>query len=364
MYHVACFPGKYIQGKGTIGTLKQLIRQFGDNAFILASPKASQYIPAELRQKPASAWLTTAIFGGECSEQELDRIAHLIGQNEPQVMVGMGGGKTIDAAKIATDRAGLPVIVVPTIASTDAPCSGCAVTYTSEGIFEKVHYQRMNPAVVLVDTEILAKAPARFLVAGMGDALATWFEARACAASGSLNECGGVATNAGRQLARLCYDLLLEHGLQAMLDNEAGRISPAFEHIVEANILLSGIGFESGGLGAAHAIHNGLTELPEAHTYYHGEKVAFGLLSGLHLTDACPDEINEVYEFCASIGLPVTLAELGIDVSNSDALMRVANKSAEAGSSIHHEGEDITAGKVFEAIVKADAYGHKILSNA
>ena len=206
------------------------------------------------------------------------------------MLVGMGGGKTIDTAKIAADRARIPVIIVPTIASTDAPCSGCAVLYSEEGVFCSVHYQKMNPQVVLVDTSVIAEAPPRFLISGMGDALATWFEARSCDRTQSVNECGGRSTMTGLNLARLCYDTLLITVRQPRSPREKHIVTPAFDHIVEANILLSGIGFESSGLAAAHSIHNGLTALEETHAFYHGEKVAFGVLAGLQLADAPPEE--------------------------------------------------------------------------
>ena len=362
MNYVASLPGKYIQGSGAIRQLEELIRQFGSKAIILTSPSAGKHVPEIYLKQPLSELVYIDQFGGECSEEELDRIAGQIQQEDADVMIGMGGGKVIDAAKIAADRAGIPVIIVPTIASTDAPCSGCAVTYTPEGVFEQVHYQRSNPAVVLVDTDIMARAPQRFLVAGMGDALATWFEARSCAKTTSVNECGGLSTNAGLHLAHLCYFLLLNYGLQAKLDNEAGIVSDALNKIVEANILLSGIGFESGGLAAAHAIHNGLTALRETHGFYHGEKVAFGLLAGLHMTDAPAKELNEVYGFCKAVGLPVTLQELGISADNKAGLMQVAEKSAEEDSPIHHEGSDITPEKVYDALLKADAFGRRVLS--
>jgi glycerol dehydrogenase len=136
----------------------------------------------------------------------------------------------------------------------------------------------MNPAAVLVDLGIIAAAPTRFLVAGMGDALSTWFEARSCERTQSTNECGGYSTAAGLAIAKLCYETLLSHGVAAKLANERRLVTPALARIVEANILLSGIGFESAGLAAAHSIHNGLTALAETHSFYHGEKVAFGVL--------------------------------------------------------------------------------------
>lgn len=359
MNQIACFPGKYIQGNGTILLLEGLMEKFGRKAVVLTSPTAKQYLPASYSLPPLTSTISVELFGGECSESELSVFSSRIKQFEANVVVGVGGGKVIDTAKIAADRAGLPVIIVPTIASTDAPCSGCAVTYTVDGIFERVHYQRLNPAVVLVDEAIIAKAPVRFLVAGMGDALATWFEARSCQKTMSENECGGLSTLAGQSIARRCYDVLVEHGLRAKQDHEAGVVSDSLKHIIEATILLSGIGFESGGLAAAHAVHNGLTALPETHAYYHGEKVAFGLLVGLYLAHAPENEIDAAYRFCASIGLPVCLSHVGITDATQEKLMRVAEKSIEPQSSIHHEGAGIQAEQVYQAILKADVTGRR-----
>ncbi|HTP65551.1 MAG TPA: glycerol dehydrogenase [Geobacteraceae bacterium] len=357
MLKKALLPGKYIQGAGAINELPSLIGLFGGHGLILASPTAhGKVIPAS-GLDPEAHSLPVERFAGECCERELSRMAVIIREKRVNVLVGMGGGKTIDTAKIAADRASIPVVIVPTIASTDAPCSGCAVLYSEEGVFATVYYQKANPAAVLVDTEIIARSPVRFLVAGMGDALATWFEAKSCCDTQSENACGGLGTLTGLNLARLCYDTLLKYGPAARVATERHIINPAFEHIVEANILLSGIGFESGGLAGAHAIHNGLTALAETHAYYHGEKVAFGVLAGLHLTDAAPEEMTVVYSFCEEIGLPTTLADIGLKNSDRDRLMLVAEKTCAPGESIHHEAGRITPEKVLHAILAADAMG-------
>ena len=96
----------------------------------------------------------------------------------------------------------------------------------------------------------------------MGDALATWFEARTCTAGKIKNMRGVGNTLSALTLAELCYKILLADGVEAI--NAARNRCPndALERLVEANTLLSGIGFESSGLAAAHAIHNGLTVLP------------------------------------------------------------------------------------------------------
>jgi len=299
------------------------------------------------------------VFRGECCEDELGRLAAAIAETHADVLVGMGGGKTIDTAKIAADRAGLPVIVVPTIASTDAPTSGCAVIYSREGVFDPVCYQRMNPAAVLVDLEIIAGAPTRYLVAGMGDALSTWFEARSCERTDSPNECGGYGTAAGYAIARLCYETLLSHGAAAKRDSESHVVTQALDRIVEANTLLSGIGFESAGLATAHSVHNGLTALPETHSFYHGEKVAFGVLTGLQLTDAPADETNTVYSFCEEVGLPTTLADVGLGHAERRDLMKVAEKACAPDQPIHHEAGVVTPERVLDAVLAADALGRQ-----
>jgi glycerol dehydrogenase len=353
----AVFPGKYIQSENAISFLPELVKLLGNKGLILASPTAKNKILPEYAAGMDSGSLAVEEFHGECCEKELTRLAAIISGNKTDVLIGMGGGKTIDTAKIAADRAGIPVIIVPTIASTDAPCSGCAVIYSEQGIFERVDYQKLNPQVVLVDTTVIAAAPVRFLVAGMGDALATWFEARSCNRTRSLNECGGYSTMTGLNLAKLCYDTLLNYGPAAKIANENHIITPALNHIIEANILLSGIGFESSGLAAAHSIHNGLTALEETHRFYHGEKVAFGTLTGLHLTDAEPDELEMVYSFCEEIGLPTTFAGIGITDTSRNRLTEAAIKSCAPAEGIHHEAGPITPEMVLNAMIAADAMG-------
>ena len=357
MLQKALFPGQYLQGAGALSELPALARQLGSKALLLASPGVLSGVLPKWGEHLSDALFIREQFRGECTETELQRIAEQKRIRGCDLMIGMGGGKTIDSAKIVADREGIPVIVVPTIASTDAPCSGCAVTYSPEGVFEAVLYQKRNPAAVLVDLNIIASAPARFLVSGMGDALATWFEARSCHQTKSQNECGGHSTRTGLGIARLCYEILMSEGHSARLANEKGLITPALGSVVEANILLSGIGFESCGIACAHAVHNGLTALKETHAYYHGEKVAIGVLTGLELTAASSQEIDEVYSYCEQIGLPTTLADIGIDATQHEKLWLVAEESCKPGSSIHKEAGQITPAMVYNAMLMADARG-------
>jgi glycerol dehydrogenase len=359
MYKKAVFPGKYIQGTGAVSELPALVSAFGKRALLLGSPSVITKVVPSSGLDLESAGIRAEEFRGECCEAELKRIASIVKRGRIDVMIGMGGGKTIDAAKIVADRADIPVIVVPTIASTDAPCSGCAVVYTDKGEFDYVYYQKANPEAVVVDLGIIADAPTRFLVAGMGDALSTWFEARSCARTHSENACGGYATLSSLRIAELCYETLLEYGSAAKIANENRVVTPAFDRIVEANILLSGLGFESGGLATAHSVHNGLTALAETHRFYHGEKVAFGVLVGLHLNDASREEMETVYSFCEEVGLPTNLADLGLADAGRSQLAQVAERSCAPDQPIHHEAGTITKERVLDAIIAADAQGRQ-----
>ena len=174
----------------------------------------------------------------------------------------MGGGKIFDTAKAVAAAVDAPVVIVPTIAATDAPCSALSVIYTDDGQFKEYQFFKSNPNLVLMDTDVISKSPVRLTVSGMGDALATYFEAPRCTRSDATTCAGGHVTEAAMALAQLCYETLISDGLKAKLALESGACTESVEKIIEANTLLSGLGFESAGLAGAHAIHNGMTRCP------------------------------------------------------------------------------------------------------
>lgn len=362
MKQTAVFPGRYVQSDGALTDLGEELSRLGKRALVIAGGTArDSLVPPLLPRWGERLQLAVERFGGECSDQEIERLTEVAKRQECDVVVAMGGGKVIDTAKSVGCQIGARVGVVPTIASTDAPTSAVAVIYTPEGVFSRCVFLPRNPDLVLVDTRVIAMAPVRFLVSGMGDALATWFEADACRKSHSRNECGGLGTLTGYGLARLCYDTILEYGLTAKASCEQHVVTPALSHVVEANTLLSGLGFESGGLASAHSIHNGLTRLPGTHRYYHGEKVAIGVLAGLFLADRPRSLVDEVYDFCQSVGLPTTLSDIGIGDATDDDLRLVAEGACAQQETIHHEPCAVTPDAVLAAIKTADLVGRKRL---
>lgn len=354
---ITAFPGRYIQGPGVLKTASKEIGKYGKQVLMIIDPFVAQSIWPEYSRWFCDLEVETFIFGGECCESEIEKVIKRAADCGSTVITAMGGGKTIDTTKAAAERMGIPAIIIPTAASSDAACSAVAVIYTPDGEVEKVIKTRNNPSAVLMDTEIIVKAPTRLLIAGMGDALATWFEADSVRSTNSPNVLGSKSSRTAHHLARLCYKTIVEYGALAIKACEAGSITPALEYIVEANTLLSGVGFESGGLGAPHAIHNGLSVLPISHHALHGEKVAFGLLASLFLTGKAPNLIEQIYCLYIELGLPTTFDDLGMGTVSPEELLYVGEASCLTGSNIYHEPVTISAEKVRDALILANYYG-------
>jgi len=362
-------PSKYVQGENELYNLGYFVSTFGKSALLIAHPDDVARVRKQLdatAEKFGVTFVETG-FVGECSRQEVARLQEVAEKNKCDCTVALGGGKAIDTAKCVAK--GKALIIAPTIAATDAPTSHSAVLYTPDGAFDDYDYFMQNPSVVLVDTTVIAQAPVRFLVAGMGDSLSTYFEARATSASYSNVNAGlpcgfreglcgpAKSTKTALALAELCYQTLLEDGVKAIAACECNQVTPALENIIEANSLLSGLGFESGGLAGAHAIHDGLTILEGTHDYYHGEKVAFGTIAQLVLENSPTEEIEEVLDFCLAVGLPVCLADIGVPKITDQELREVAEKACIPEESIHSMPFPITVEAVMAAIITADRIG-------
>lgn len=365
MAKVLISPSKYVQGAGEMENIGTYSAGYGKKALVLISNGGYKRIGTEIEESFAETDCEPVFdfFGGECSKNEINRLRGVMDKQGCDLVIGIGGGKIFDTAKAVAYYCKTPVVICPTIASTDAPCSALSVIYTDEGVFEEYLFLPANPNLVLMDTDIITKSPVRLTVSGIGDALATYFEARACQRSDATTCAGGKVTCAAMALARLCFDTLMEEGLKAKLALEAGVCTPSVEKIIEANTLLSGLGFESGGLAGAHAIHNGLTVLEECHHMYHGEKVAFGTITQLVLEDVPQEELEDIISFCAELGLPVTLGELGIKEVTREKMMAVAEAACAENDTLHNMPFEVTPEKVCAALLAADAYGRYYLSD-
>jgi len=359
-------PGRYVQAKGAITRLGEFTAPIGTTPIVVADDVVWGIVEEQVRASFEAAGLTVVreSFGRYATKGEVDRLVTAIQDAGADVAIGIGGGSTIDAVKAAGHLAGIRWVSAPTVASTDAPASALSVIYTEEGEFEEYRFFPHNPDLVLVDTQLVANAPVKFLVAGVGDALATWLEARATQRAHATTMAGGLQTETALALARLSWDLIWENALPAIAAVQDNLVTPAVEKLVEANTLLSGLGFESGGLAAAHAIHNGLTAAPQTHGLTHGQKVNIGSLAQLVLEGAPTEEIRDFIVFTTKVGLPNTLTEIGLKTTDVEDLQRVAELSVVEGETIHNMPFPVTAADVVDALRSIEGYSRQVRAEA
>lgn len=355
-------PRKYVQGPGALAEAGQWIAPLGRKALAVWGPRVRQQVGATLTASLAAAGVELVSFecGGNCTRSQIAAGVAAAEANRIDVVLGVGGGRSIDMAKAIAWATCQKVVSIPTVASNDAPTSAETVYYTEDGQMDGWEVWPANPDLVLVDTQIVVDAPVEWLVAGMGDALATWFEAEAAYKGRRTAIAGGASTVTALKLAQLCYEMLMEHGEQAVRDAAQRVVTPAVERVVEANTLLSGLGFESSGVCTAHAVANGLTVRPETAPCSHGARVAFGLATQLCLDeDIATAERLKVIDWMIAVGLPVTLEELGLARITRDEIMELARQFTGAGSIAHNHVQTVTAYDMFSALVAADALGHQ-----
>lgn len=360
MKSVLIAPRKYIQGRGVLGELGSYLKLLGHKPLLLWDQCVRDIVGSAVLAGIAQAGLTPieCLFTGESTPDERRRVGEFARSQGADISVGIGGGKILDVAKAVAVDQNLKMVTCPTIASNDSPTSAASVWYDAEGNFTGFDCWPFNPDIVLVDSQVVANGPVRAFVAGMGDALSTWVEAEAAYKGRATNIAGGAPTMAAMAIARLCFDTLMEHGRDAKRDLEHHTLTPAVEKVIEANVLLSGLGFESGGLATAHMVGNLLSNVPQCKRFMHGEKVGFGIITQLCLDDDITTEArNRIVDFEIDIGLPVTFADINLADVSRQQLQALGDACAGEGSLCHNHPFKVSAAAVVDAMISADALG-------
>ena len=360
MHSIFIAPRKYVQGRNALAEAGKYFKILGKKPLVLWDATVKSIVGTTLLDSLAGEGLepVDVDFQGDCTHKEVDRVIGIIKETGADIAVGVGGGKTLDTAKAAAIATGIRIVTCPTIASNDSPTSAASVWYDEQGNCTGFDCWPFNPDLVLVDSLVISQGPVKALVAGMGDALATWVEAKVALATGAGNLAGGVSTLAAMAIAELGYVTLLEHGVEAKRAVERGALTPSVEKVIEANILHSGLGFESGGLSSAHMIANCLPSFGECHHLMHGEEVSFGVISQLCLDKAVGmDEVYEAVDFEVAIGLPVTFKDIGLKKVTREQLKGIGDVCAGEGSLCESHCFKVTSEAVVDAMIAADALG-------
>lgn len=345
-------PGRYLAGEGLLDQVGDLARPFGSQAVVIADPLVMDLAGPEAGGSLRRAGLPVReqLFPGETSPEAVQGAATRWGALEGAVLVAMGGGKALDYAKAVGDRAGRPVLTVPTSAATCAAASASAILYSGGRYVET---RPVTPPVCcVVDYRVIAEAPARLLASGIADALAKWEEGRV--------QEGRALTfpeRAALEVARRIHADLKEQGRGAVEDCRKKEVTPRLKAVVDANVLGAGLCSVLGGhrlrSAAAHALALALTLSEERVGALHGEVVGFGLLFQRCLLGE-REEAAALANFLRDLALPIRLADLlnrDLPPTGRTALARLLLRPK---SGIHHLPRPITEPDVLRALDEAD----------
>ncbi|QIE89789.1 glycerol dehydrogenase [Pseudomonas nitroreducens] len=320
---------RYVQGAGALDHLGQHCRPLGSRAFVVTDVDMARLLGERVVASFDAAGLACAleVFPGEITHAAINALARTASAFGAEMVVGLGGGKALDTAKGVALQLGARSVSVPTIASNDGPASAAIAVYDEQHIMQDILQLPRNPELVLVDTQVIANAPVRFLRAGIGDAISKKFEAEACATAGAHTLLGTPASLTGLMAAEACYRIIREHAPAALRAAGRRQADSSLEALVEATVLLSTLSFENGGLSLAHALARGFSYLERAKGTLHGDHVAYGLLVQLVMEKREPAFIGELCTFYREVGLFTRLADFGLVAPSREEVRDLAEKS-------------------------------------
>ncbi|MGF6767611.1 glycerol dehydrogenase [Paraburkholderia sp. GAS199] len=358
-------PGRYIQGEALLDRLGLYLSGYANQVLFVCDAFVGKLVKPTIvsschGQNIRTAWIE---FDGELTAQAVDRLKREAQSADFQLVVAVGGGKTLDAGKALAHSSNRPFVAVPTVASNDSPTSKNYVIYDDNHHLAEVRNMPRSAVLVIADTTLLARAPRHFLIAGIGDALSKYFEAEQCMKSNGANLFGARPSYSGFVLAKACYATIreyAEHALTGLPSAPQGcATTVAFDRLIEAVILMSGLGFESGGLSVAHSMTRGFSRVPGCATAAHGLAVAYGLLVQLRLERRSESFIHELLSFYQRIGLPKTLSELGA-TSNDRAIRQSIADYTMTAPHIRNFERTLNAEDIVAAMEAIDSMTHEL----
>ncbi|MEO0455741.1 MAG: iron-containing alcohol dehydrogenase family protein [Cyanobacteria bacterium P01_A01_bin.114] len=356
-------PAQVVRGKGILLQCAPLLARLGRRPLLVGGDATLGAALPFLQAALAEFVVEQVSYQTDCSEASLAEMHGVLAQHRADFVIGVGGGKALDAAKLLAHQANVPVVTVPTSAATCAAWTALSNVYSDAGAFLYDVGLPLCPNLLLLDYDLVITAPQRTLIAGIGDAIAKWYEASVSSGHSEQTLIIGAV-----QQARVLRDILFQKSAAA-LQAPGGE---AWREVVDASVLMAGV---IGGLGgaqcrtvAAHAVHNGLTQLAASHGILHGEKVAYGILVQLRLEEMGPGNSlaatarQQLLQFYDTIGLPRSLSELGLEGLRLSELTQAAEFACQEGSDIHHLPFPVEVDQVMAAMVSTTASDRRLSS--
>jgi glycerol dehydrogenase len=348
-------PAQVMRGSQALEQAGEVISRLGSRPLVVGGDHTLVIAQPRLQSVLEQLQVAQSDYGPDCSEAGLASLRQAVTAHQADLIIGVGGGKALDAAKLLAAQQQLPVVTIPTSAATCSAWTALSNVYSEQGAFLYDVSLARCPDLLILDYELIQTAPQHTLVAGIGDAIAKWYEASV--SSGNSQQ---TLIIAAVQQARVLRDILFQKSAAAL--KEPG--STVWQEVVDATVLLAGV---IGGLGgaqcrtvAAHAVHNGLTHLP-IHSSIHGEKVAYGILVQLRLEEMVQASQlaaaarQQLLKFYSEIGLPQTLGDLGLGNITLAELQKAVEIAVNPNSDIHRLPFKVVPEQLMAAMVSTTA---------
>lgn len=298
-------------------------------------------------------WEFLDLMDQEVSRKNVQKMAEFAAQGGFDTVVGIGGGKGMDFARAMTHYLPLKVILVPTLAATNASISTLSVIYSDDGRI--LEYWRMDnaPELVLADTEILIGNGPKVLSAGIGDIMATYQEAL-------VNfELSGQPSDQpllGIRGVRLAAELLKENAPSALRAAETGVVDAAFENVLSMILHNPGPLWTVCTTGYAHVLDEIFLFFESAHRVPHGLRVGLAVVPMLLLLPDGAQQAEAYLAFMRAAGIPADFAALGLGFTEkekwAEAFDATVGKTGRLASLPFEIGKE----KVIENILSAEAF--------
>lgn len=356
-------PAAYIRESGVLSNISLFIEKFGKKAVLIGGEISREIVETPIREsltKNGMELVQSIWYGGEASRANVENISGKLNRIEYDVILAAGGGKALDTVKAVAYRVNKPLVAIPTIAATCAATTPIWITYSNEGEFLSISRDSKVPDIVIVDSDIILHSPVRYLIAGIGDTLAKWFETKTSVKKAASNARNQTAI----AIAGKLYETLASIGRQSVASMEAKQLTPELEDMMDAIILISGSVSGYGGddcrTAGAHAIYSGLTIFPEVHETYHGEIVAFGILAMLCMEGEDEQEIRKLISYYQEVNLPYTLRQMNIKELSEENWTALGEVSVTI-EDMANMPFTVTPEMVVQAVKKADSIGNEML---
>jgi len=246
---------------------------------------------------------SSTIIVESATTEEVSRVESEIRQIKPDIVIGVGGGKDIDVAKLSSMKSGTRFLSVPTAASHDGIASPVV---SMKGLDRPYSYVTHSPIAIIADTSIIAKSPYRLIASGCGDVVAKYTAVRDWKLAHRIkNEYYG---DYAAELALMSSRVVIKNANDIRRVSDPG-VSTLVEALISCGVAMSIAGTSRPCSGAEHLFSHALSMIAPKPAL-HGEQCGVGTIMCAYLHGANWQLIREVLH---RIGAPTTAKELNVD---------------------------------------------------